>query len=663
MQPDEQRTYELLISATDKGLDQLTPRGLQAEEALSQPFRVTVEACTQDPADPGSMDPSAWLRKKLAVGLVRGGEPTWFHGVVVAVEHTGADHQQRQLYRIELAPAMALLQHTRQTRVFADLKPLEAVQKVLSAGSVALEMKATGAGGVQRHITQYEESDLAFASRMMEQEGACYWFAHTKSAHRLVVGDTAGHHPGKDAAVHASFSSAASYDTASEGVVTALSRRFDIVPEEAVVRDYSESHPKQPAEGRKPVPGDKAPGAGGKHAEADYHVTMSDGDATGYAGRIAEALISRSCRVVGASGVLAFRAGSRVAVHGKDGYDEHLLLVQVTHTFDGTAYRNQFSAVPVSRLPWRPPRATPIPRIDGVIPAIVTSAAGAQGQGEDGAYKVRILGTGDQGERIVRMAQPSSGSTQGLHFPLQPNTEVVLAHVHGHPDRPVIAGAMVNAEDASPVKDANKTQSVLRTLCGSELVFEDASGKESITLRTPKGNLLCFDDENELASMEAPKDHKITVLGKSDTAVTGKTTLDCQDEITISAANKITLKVGGSTITIEPAKITIDTTDVVINASAGIKAAGATIEAAAQSSLKASATDIDIAAKAAANLSATQVEIAGKASAKMAAAQVEVAGQATAKFSAGAQCEISGAMTKVSGSGICEIKGGVVKNN
>ena len=579
-------------------------------------------------------------------------------------EYLGADPRQHQLYRLELAPAFALLMHTRRTRVFSDQKVMDVVKSVLTAGGVTqIDLKASGAGGVMQHITQFEESDFAFVSRLLEQEGACYWFTHGKSDHTMVIGDAATHHPGQGDAIHASFTTAKEVAAASEGVVTKLSRRFEVVPKDAHVRDYSESHPKQPAFGQKSVPGERAPGAIGLYTEADYHVTQSDADATAYAGRLADRLSMHACVVVGASGLLPYRAGVRIAVHGHDGFSEHLLLSEVSHSFSDDVYANTFSAVPVSRLPWRPKRVTPIPRIDGVVPGIVTAAAGSQGKGEDGSYKVRLLNVDGSQERIMRMAQPSSGPTQGMHFPLQPNTEVLLYHEYGHPDRPVIAASMINAEDASPVKDANKTQSVLRTACGSQLVFEDAQGKNSITLSSPKGNTLAIDDEKEIVTLTAVKDHKVAVTGTSDTAVTGKVTIDSKDEIAISAANKITLTVGGSSITIEPAKITISTTEIVLSASGPMKLSGATIDAAAQGALTAKAASTEIAAQSSAKLSGATVEIAGTASAKVAAAQVEVAASAAAKFAGNATCDLEGAMINIKGTGVVAINGAMIKNN
>ncbi len=556
MSPDDLHAYELLLHATDrKGMELLTPISFVAEEGLSSPFGFVLDARTLDPCDPDALDPGAWLRKPLAVGLARSADPTWFHGVVVAVEHLGGDDKSYQSYRIELAPSLSLLRHTRRTRVFKDKKPMEVVEEVLVEGGVDKpDIKATGAGGMMPHITQFEESDFAFVSRLLEQEGACYWFTHTKSAHTMVIGDNASHHPGSDKAVHATFTTSEEMKAASEGVVSTLTRRFEVVSKDAVVHDYSDGHPKQAALGQKSVAVDKAPGAFGKHQEADYHATRSDGDVTVYATRLAEALSSKSCRLVGNSGVVAFRCGSRVAVHGKDGYDEHLLLTQVQHQVIGHSYSNSFSAVPVGRLPWRPARTTPIPRIDGVIPAIVTATAGTQSSGEDGSYNVKILSTEGDHERVVRMAQPYTGPAQGFHFPLPVNTEVVLTHEYGHPDRPIIAGAMHNMEDLSQVVEGNKSQCVVRSAANASLVFEDAVDNEWLRLTSKSGNQLSFEDSkgSELVSLTAVKDLKVAVA-KSETRTVGTDKSEKIDGAVITEVGKDTTTTvkGNTTVTVE----------------------------------------------------------------------------------------------------------------
>lgn len=658
-------TYDLSWQA-DKGLDQLVATAFTAEEALSRPYRCRVDVLTADPCELASLDPGSWLRRKAAVGLSRGEVTCWFHGVAVGVEHLGADQRQRQRFRIELAPAFALLAHARATRVFVDQKPIEVVRQVLQKGGVdPLECKAAGAATQpMRHITQFEESDFAFASRLMEQEGACYWFVHGEARHAMVIGDALGHHPGQGEAVKADVAGGGVQDEGADGWVTEVSRRYAVVAKEVEVRDYSERHPKEAAVGTKALPPANAPGSGGRRGEADYHVTLSDGDASAYAQRIADGIAAGSAQVVGSGTVLEFRAGRRVALHGREGYDEHLLLTAVEHRFDGKGYANTFTGVPVSRLPWRPPRTTPIPRIDGLVPAKVTAAAGAQGQDEDGAYRVHLLNAADgEKDRIVRMAQPYAGASNGMHFPLQPDTEVVLAHLHGHPDRPVIVGAMHNAESPSVVAEANKSQCVIRTIGDSSIVFEDQDGSQSIAISTKKGNSLRFDDGAEIIALSAAKDHSAKVQGKSDTAVVGDVTLQSDATIAITATSKMTLSVGSSSIILEPGKITISTPELAINVSGAAKLAAGSLAMSAQGGAALDGASVDIAATGKATLAGTSAEISGKASASLSAPKVEVTGQATAKLAGNATCDVEGAMINIKGSGVVAISGAMIKNN
>ena len=49
------------------------------------------------------------------------------------------------------------------------------------------------------------------------------------------------------------------------------------------------------------------------------------------------------------------------------------------------------------------------------------------------------------------VAQPYAGEDGGMHFPLLKGTEVILTHVDGDPDRPIIVGSPPNGENTSPI--------------------------------------------------------------------------------------------------------------------------------------------------------------------------------------------------------------------
>jgi type VI secretion system secreted protein VgrG len=140
---------------------------------------------------------------------------------------------------------------------------------------------------------------------------------------------------------------------------------------------------------------------------------------------------------------------------------------------------NDFVAIRTSVV-YRPARTTPKPRIDGLLYATVDGPEiGTPAPIDDqGRYKIILpfdldAEVGGHASRWIRMAQPLSGPGFGVHFPLREGAEVVLSHVLGDPDRPVIVGAVPNPQTPSPVTRSNPTQSKIRTSSGIEVEFED----------------------------------------------------------------------------------------------------------------------------------------------------------------------------------------------
>ena len=131
-------------------------------------------------------------------------------------------------------------------------------------------------------------------------------------------------------------------------------------------------------------------------------------------------------------------------------------------------------------MPYRPPRVTPKPRITGVVHGIIDgeSAGTAAPIDDRGCYKVvlpydTVAEKGGKATRWIRMAQSFGGPTYGIHFPLHIGVEVMIVHLDGDPDRPVIAGVLPNPRTASPASKQNATQSVIRTRAAVHIEIED----------------------------------------------------------------------------------------------------------------------------------------------------------------------------------------------
>ena len=211
----------------------------------------------------------------------------------------------------------------------------------------------------------------------------------------------------------------------------------------------------------------------------------------------------------------------------------------------GNTYACDFSAWPAGQ-PWRPQRSTPVPRVDGLVHALVDGPPGAihADPDDDGCYRVRPVYDADQhASMAVRLATPYAGADHGLHLPLHRGSEVLLAHIDGDPDRPVIASAVTNPTHPSLVTADNRSQCVLQSAAGNRLVLDDAVGRErwEMVAARDRRARVAGDDDAQV------RGNRTSVVGGSDTtAVQGDTTVTVgrASAETVTAAKAVT--VGGA---------------------------------------------------------------------------------------------------------------------
>ncbi|MGS0641811.1 type VI secretion system Vgr family protein [Xanthomonas oryzae pv. oryzicola] len=126
-----------------------------------------------------------------------------FHGHVTAFERLGSNGGLAR-YRLRVEPWLALLAQRVDSYVFQDTSVVEIAESVFAdyAGQGALapawrwELSDRSAYARRSLTTQYEETDFAFLSRLLAEEGIAYWFEHTGAAdsdtrgtHTLVLSD------------------------------------------------------------------------------------------------------------------------------------------------------------------------------------------------------------------------------------------------------------------------------------------------------------------------------------------------------------------------------------------------------------------------------------------------------------------------------------------
>jgi type VI secretion system secreted protein VgrG len=183
--------------------------------------------------------------------------------------------------------------------------------------------------------------------------------------------------------------------------------------------------------------------------------------------------------------------------------------------------------------------------------------------------------------------------------------EVVVEFLEGDPDRPLVTGCVYNSDTMPPYDlPANQTRSTMKSNSSkggdgfNEIRFEDKKGNEEIFVQAEKDFNRVVKNNDTLKvgfeksdkgdqTIEIKNDQKVEV-GNDHTVhvkMNQKLDVDMDQKITIGktstmeAMTSIEFKVGGSSIKIEPAKITIKSTQISIeaDATAEIKA-GATMD-------------------------------------------------------------------------------------
>lgn len=556
--PAEGLTFSVSIASSNAAIGALRVLGFHGSESLSAGLHLFVELATVTAGTADVIDLAQLLDETVTLTLKRGANGRPLTGTVAAAWHTGCHPDQRQTYRIELESPLARLGRNRRTRVFRKKSVPQLIDELLGPAQIACDKLLAGAYKPLEHCMQYEESDLDFLNRLLEGEGICHFLLHRDGEAKVVFTDRADGFPAPAGPLAVHLHDAGDVP-GHAGALKSLTRSAHAVAKDVRVRDYDAKHPTTPLEEPATV---KAQGAGiwGSRDELVAQRLADSETNKRYAGVRAQEIAVRRVVCQGGGDAEMLRAGHMMLVRGHPagGYDGEYLLLSVHHRWSskagitGQGYRNSFTAVPKASLPWRPPRATPRPVIPGMLHGTVSGTAGDHdGLEIDGAYRVKVLMQETDAERVVRMAQPYAGPDQGIHFPLPPDTEVLLAHVNGDPDRPVIAAAIPNVETPSPVTEANKTQCVIRSASGNQLHFEDADDHQEVHLTAVRDLIV-----------EVAHDRTETVRGKYDlnVAKTLAATVDDRADLTVKkgfgvkVTEELTVEVGkDSTLTLKGA--------------------------------------------------------------------------------------------------------------
>lgn len=456
--------------------------GLRGFEALSQLYELELElALTEsEPLDSDSVEEI--LGAPVILGFAESGslEHPW-HGILREIELVHADGHA-PLYRAVMVPTLWYATQTVRTRVFLELTVPEIIQTVLEDLGFApgdhFEASLTASYPKREYVLQYAESDFDFIARLMEHEGIFFFFDQRPDGEVLVLGDANAVFAAPEGRAEIVFDPREAV-TVAGGALHRVSRRYRVVPQHVVMREYQPSLPSSPIQTDSAIH-DRGIGLVMMHGQN----ALTEAEARRLTKvRADERALERHLHSA-VSSVRGLHPGHRFVLNGHpfgelEGLE--LTVVAMHHAAAGSEapFGSEVELLPLS-VTYRPARLTTKPRIDGVIHAKVDGEVAGVPAPLDpqGRYKVllpfdTVGALGGKASCWMSMTQTFTGPAYGMHFPLHIGADVLVAHVEGDPDRPVIVGALPTPQTATTVVQDNATQSVVRSKAHIVIELED----------------------------------------------------------------------------------------------------------------------------------------------------------------------------------------------
>ncbi|MGI9499962.1 MAG: type VI secretion system Vgr family protein, partial [Geminicoccaceae bacterium] len=243
----------------------------------------------------------------------------------------------------------------------------------------------------------------------------------------------------------------------------------------------------------------------------------------------------------------------------------------------GESYDNGFGCIP-KETTFRPRRVTPKPTINGPQTAIVVGPNGEEVfTDEFGRIKVQFhwdrQGAKDEKSSCwIRVGQVLAGKNWGGVFIPRVGQEVIVEFLEGDPDRPLVTGAVYNANNMPPWElPGEKAKSGFESRShkngskenASLLTFDDTNGEEMVTLHAEKDALHEVENDDQVIvgndrTIEV-KGNRTTQIEEGDDSLTvdqGSRTTQIKagdDSLTISKGNRTT-SIGAGSDTLEAAQ-------------------------------------------------------------------------------------------------------------
>ncbi|MFK7989799.1 MAG: type VI secretion system Vgr family protein [Sandaracinaceae bacterium] len=518
--------------------------GIEACERVFAPTEVIVRARTSEPPDLEAM-----LGKEASVELRLDDAPSrFFHGVVVDASDIALSHDAFEV-ELQVHSSLALLRWGRDHRIFQEQTVEEVVSDVLARAGVDAKCEWMLNGSYEPHanIVQYAESDYAFVTRLLFEEGIGFFIQQSEDDERVFFFDDDGAYLPISGE---SLLNVQRMGGARRQGLSHLARVHRVAPDQVSQRDYDLENPSTDL-----TTNAESANATGREVYLHPGQYTDSGRGQQLTDRTLERLRARCTTTEGSSNVPALSAGSYFTSAGSpraEADGDHLIL-EVNHHLrpvdDGDAveavgqaldYENTFESIPLD-VPYRPLTAAPAPTLCGPQHAIVTVPGGEEIHAdENGRTKVRFLWdrsgiVDDKSSTWLRVGQLALGGSMVMP---RIDFEVLVDFELGDLDRPAVSGHLYNAELPPPYAlPGGATVSSMQTATteggpgANELRYEDAAGSEEIFLNASKDMNASVDNNTSWSvganqTVDVGSNNTLSVTSNTLISVAGNRTLD-----------------------------------------------------------------------------------------------------------------------------------------
>jgi len=589
---------------------------MHGREELGRPFKYEVFLVSES----FNVQADDLLGRNMTVHLETADEELrHFDGIVTQFSYLGS-HGTYAAYRATLRPWFWLLSQMVENAVYQHMTVPELARMLfrINGFSDVAPALLTGTYDKREYIVQYRESVFNLISRWLEHEGIYYYFVHEDGCHKLCLADdsTSGSKiPKYEELVYRTRLKAGrgEVDHFDEWRESA-----NVIANSYAVDSYDFEQPRVSLYESRRVLGETAQGRYINEAPGTHRSTAA---AERYARLYGDELRAGKVVYEGSGNVRGLSPGAifKLAEHPRTRFNQEYCVISAEYLiqageFESTSAASEIQVTSHIRaieagVPFRPARSTPRPVVSGLESAVVVGPQGDEISTEEYG-RVRVQFHWDkEHERNensscwIRVAQPWAGSDFGFQFIPRIGHEVLVEFMNGDPDQPIVVGSVYN-HDRKPPYPPNKqfTQSGIRTRSSqgggvddyNELRFEDKKGHEEVSIQAQRNlrELVKNDHATQVLGHQTntvAKDHTETVDGQQTLTVkknrtvhvegsqsttidgrtaadgvsgcklnvTGDYSVDVSKTIQIQAPVSIELTCGGSTLRIEPDKISL----------------------------------------------------------------------------------------------------------